>query len=122
MTNPVSEFIVRSNGSIDQAATLAKFSAALGEYVTKRETEDDDISRAVNTVFDRHPGASINLPALSSMACGVLNTSASAYTEMSERVANFVRANSGEGGAYQIKKGKGGGVRRTADLPPAETK
>jgi hypothetical protein len=115
MSNNVVDFIVRVNGSIDQEATLNKFSAALAEYKAKRETEDVDISNAVNQVFDKYRGASINLPALSNLACATLKVSPEAHASMTKRVADFVRANAGEGGAFEIRKGKGGGVSRRAD-------
>jgi hypothetical protein len=119
MSNNVVDFIVRVNGAIDQEATLNKFSAALAEYSAKRETEEADISAAVNAVFDKYPGASVNLPALSNLACANLKVSASSHAAMTERVADFVRANAGEGGAFEIRKGKGGGVSRRADKAPA---
>lgn len=115
MSNAVAHFIVRSNGVVDREATLSKFSGELSLYIAKRETDEAEISNGVNMVFDRHRGVNINTAALKSLVCAELKTAPGAMAEVGERVANYIRDNSVEGGAFRVRKGKGGGIVRLAD-------
>lgn len=118
MTNPVADFIVRNNGSIDLEASRAKFTAALELYTAERETEDASVADAVNAVFDQYKGAAVNLPALKSLALGKLNATHAQFALLSDRVGNYVKANPS---LFEVKKGKGGGVSRLADKPAPAT-
>lgn len=118
----MNEFLVRgSDGTVDVDATTLKFRGALEVYIAERETENALIAAAVSEVFDQFKGANINMPALTSYALQRLNATPSNFMALSERIQEYVRENAGEGGIYKIAKGKGGGVRRVADLPPAAT-
>lgn len=111
------EYVVRRSetGSVDVDATIAKFAGELQSYLNGVETLSDSIGVAVEQVFDAHKGASIPLPALVSIALTALGVSPTNFTEMSEAVADYVRSHKD---VYQMSKGKGGGVRRIADIPP----
>jgi hypothetical protein len=135
----LSSYIVRaSSGSIDHDATCSKFADDLVKYEAERETELETIALAVNTVFDTHKGASINMPALTSLALRELNAQPSNFAALTERVQEYVRDNADrtekkdkEGKVVQVAeaprtrafcigKGKGGGVKRWCDQPVAE--
>lgn len=111
----VSSFVVLSNGSVDVAASTAKFQAQLASYITERETETSQIGEAVNAVFDAHKGKTLTMPTLQALATQQLNAQPENFKALSERVAAYVRENNG--GSLRITKGKGGGVSRVADLP-----
>lgn len=119
-------FAVRDEaGELDLSATVAKFEGALLQYQAERETELATIGAAVNAVFDAHKGASINMPAVTSLALQKLNVQPETYKALSERVQAFVRDNASEergGGIFRIAKGKGGGVSRWADVPEKPAK
>lgn len=123
-------YVVRgSDGSVDLEATVTKFQGDLVQFVAERETEQAVIAEAVNAIFDAHPGAAINMPALQTFALQRLNAQPENYTILADRVADYVRENAqGEtredgsherpGSLFVIKKGKGGGVHRRADMKP----
>jgi hypothetical protein len=110
-------FVVRGeSGSVDVEATTLKFRGALEVYLATRETEDASIAAAVHEVFDTHRGANINMPALVGFAIQKLGVTPANHATLSEKVADYVRNNAGDGGAFEIKKGKGGGTRRVCDI------
>lgn len=105
------------DGSIDHEATGDKFASDLVAYEAERETEMEVISDAVHAVFDEYKGTRINMPALVTFSLQKLNVQPSNYNALGARVLEFVRTNSGEGDAFTIGKGKGGGCARVCDLP-----
>jgi hypothetical protein len=115
MSNNISSFLVRfSNGSINVTASVSAFEAALNDYVKASEETNSGIDAAVNAVFDKHKGARMPVPTLVSLALGEMNCSASDWAERSKQVHAYVTGNKG---LFEVKKGKGGGVARLADLP-----
>lgn len=117
----LSSYVVRTDdGSIDHDATVAKFSGELVRYAAECETEAAAIGVHVNAVFDQYRGANLNMPALTSMTLTRLNCQPEAFKVLTEKVQGYIRDRAGEGGAFTISKGKGGGVRRVADLPAAK--
>jgi hypothetical protein len=111
----VSSFVVLSGGSVDVAASTAKFTAALNDYVVSRETENGQIATAVSAVFDEHKGKTLTMPTLAALAVQKLNAQPENFKALSERVSTFVREQNGT--TLRITKGKGGGVSRVADAP-----
>ena len=114
------EFVVRgAEGSVDFEATLSKFNDALRNYVAAVDTEDEALAAAVKALFDKNKGASINMDAVKSNVLHMLGVGVAEHKLMGEKVADFVRRNSGEhrvlGKTYRIGKGKGGGVSRWSD-------
>lgn len=115
-------FAVRdSSGNVDLDGTMVKFQSELLKFQAERETETAVIAEAVTAVFDQHRGANIQMPAIVTLALQRLNVQPESYKVLSERVADFVRANAGteraEGKTFRIAKGKGGGVTRWVDVP-----
>lgn len=111
--------VVRAGGLIDVVATLAACETLLTAANTEQQEAFAAVGPAVDAVFAANPGASINMPAVASFAIAHMGTSTAKYGETVELVQNYVRANAGDSGKFEIRKGKGGGVRlRTA--PSAE--
>ena len=119
----INAFLVRgADGSCDLDATVLKFRGELEKFLALRETEDAGIAAAVSEVFDTHKGASINMPALQGFVLQKMGATPANYAVLGERVAEYVRSQAGEGGIYKIAKGKGGGVKRVADIKPEAPK
>lgn len=130
------DLVRSSNGKYDLDAMTVAARNALVRLEAERETEEATIADAVNAIFDEFKGAAINMPALLSMTTQRLNAQPSNFKVLSERASAYVHENS-QGdtdkatGAVQrpnslfvIGKGKGGGVRRRADIvakPETET-
>lgn len=128
MSNLTITLVRHTDGSIDEAGSTRAFSAALAKHVAERETEVATIAAAVNGVFDRYLGASINMPALASMALQSLNVQPENFKALELRCLEYVRENAqgdkAEDGTvanpsstFVIGKGKGGGVTRRCDRP-----
>jgi hypothetical protein len=114
--------LVTKDGSVDQEASRQAFDTALSKYIAERETEESTIAAAVSAVFDKFPGAAVNMPALASMALQHLNALPSNYSTLDEKCKQYVRDNAGareSGKLFVIGKGKNGGVKRWADQPAA---
>jgi broad specificity polyphosphatase/5'/3'-nucleotidase SurE len=112
-------YVVRdAAGVVDQLATEEKFQTELASWLENVEAQTVLISAAVHQVFDTHKGANINMPALVSLAMAGMNVNLANYTELSEKVHEFVQA--GKDTVWHIAKGKGGGVRKIADMSAEE--
>jgi len=113
-------YVVKTDGEINVDETVNKFRAELLVYKTERELEAETVGQAVNAVFDDWRGVNINMPALQTAALKYLNFQPENHKALSQKVAEYVRANSGKretGALFFIGKGKGGGVKRWADHP-----
>lgn len=118
MSTITTKLVLKTDGSIDTAASTAAFGKALSLHIAERETQDKEIGEAVSALFDRYPGQKIAMPAVASMAAQSLNAQPENFKTLSDRVAEYVRANSkSDDSLFVINKGKGGGVGRRADLP-----
>lgn len=111
--NNLSGYVVRdTNGAVDMDATVLKFRTDLDAHLAARAERDSQIADAVNAVFDQYRGANINLPALETLALSKLGADPSNYGELAEALRSYIKDNSGEGGAFKVAKGKGGGCHR----------
>lgn len=124
------------DGKLDFEATIAKFSARLTEYEAVCEKEDATIADAVHAVFDSKVmrGGSVNMDAIVTFAIPSLNPNTENYAILRDRIKNWIRINSDQSEkknkegtvlvpadaprtrTFSISKGKGGGVRRWADI------
>lgn len=111
------ELSTNADGTIDQDAWEAAAVAAVGKRVAELETSTAQIAEVVSSLFDQFRGQHLKMPALASAACNSLNTPPEYFGLRSEQVLSYVRANAGEGGIFEIRKGKSGGCARVADLP-----
>ena len=91
--NFLTDSVRNNDGNVDVSATLDKVRNQLMVHVAERETEQQTISDALNTVFDRHPGARLNMPCLVNAALTILNTQPENYNVLRDRVHKFVQEN-----------------------------
>ena len=127
----LSKFVVRANGSIDKAATLAAFNLELDTAIVKDAELTGKVGDAVNAVFDEYKGAAINMPALCGMVATKLGCDKDTFQSLSDAAKTYVQNNAqGEKdkvtgtvenpeSLFVIAKGRGGGVTRRADRTPA---
>jgi hypothetical protein len=108
---------VKVNGLFDIEASLTNVAAALAAANELYANDAEVVGAAVAKVFDTYKGAFVNLDAVTTIAIGSMGlTSLEAINAMSERVNEFVLANSeGESSLYEIRRGRG--VGRRADVP-----
>lgn len=125
-----------SDGSYDHDTMLGSCADLLVKQEAEKDTEEATIRDAVNASFDQFPGAAINMPGLISMTTQRLNAQPANWKVLADRTAAYIHENS-QGDSdkatgtvqypnslFVIGKGKGGGVRRRADIveKPAVTK
>lgn len=125
----LSTYAVRdSAGNIDHDSTVAKFASDLFTFEAERETETAVIATAVHALFDQYKSASLNMPFITNQVLRSLNAQPENFKILETRTLEFLRSNSqgktDDGGnaerpnsVFVIAKGKGGGVKRRADIP-----
>lgn len=112
--------VVFTAGAINLEATLKACADAIVAYNETKSNDLGAIEEAVNAVYDQYKGAYIAAPALSTLVLGILKpTTLEAMTTLGERVKEYIKVNSAEGGTLVMRKGKGGGFARKCDLPVA---
>lgn len=97
-----------TDGSIDVEATLAGVAEQLLALVEAESTLNENIAAAVGAVFDTHWGKVLPMPAVCSLAAGLMGVTPDAYTETVAAIGRYIRSNA----AFKVAKGKGGGVSR----------
>lgn len=123
MSTTIVTALVLAAGTVDRAATLAKFETDLDREIASRENDHERIGEAMQIVFAKFKGAKVNLPALSSYILQELQVAPTAWGEMDKRVKDYVRSVSkGDDALVSMAKGRDGGCRLIADLPAEETK
>jgi len=125
-TMVLASYVLRGeDGEMDIEGTVDKFRSDLLNYQVERETEAATIGAAVNAVFDEHPGARINMPALQSLALHKLNVQHENFKALQTRVAEYIRDHAShdrsEGRLFKISKGLRGGVLRWSDEPVSDS-
>ena len=116
----VSEMVVRDEtGCVDIEGTVATFRGELYSWLQEVEYQTALIADAVSKVFDSHKGVCINMPALVSMTLNILGATPTNYADLSEKVGAYVRTSKA---LFAVSKGKGGGVRRIADMSAEDQK
>ena len=119
--------LVLTGGKIDIDASVQAFRSAAVKRQAELETEQSEIAEAVEALFDSNRGKAIAMPVLGSMVAQALNAQPENFKVLSDRVLDYVRANSqGEvkdgvaarpDSLFVIGKGKNGGCYRRADRP-----
>lgn len=126
----LSNFTVLKDGQIDVEASCTKFRNAITIAAETRKNDLEVVANGVNALFDRYPGAYIQIDAIKSMVLQGLNVHPSAYGTLADRVHKYVQENTeagngiteeGKPALFTLKKGKGGGFARRADLKAATT-
>lgn len=119
MSLNILDLVVRgADGAVDMDASCDKFRGALSAALASSESQTAEIATAVHAVFEEHKGLRMAVPTVVSLTLGKMSCSAETWAEKSKLVHGYVTSNA----AFNVKKGKGGGVARIADLPPTETK
>lgn len=126
--------LVTTDGHIDIEASAQAFRTAALKRQAELETEQGQIAEATSALFDQYKGQAIPMPTVGSMVAQKLNAQPENFKVLSDRVLDYVRANSqGEvkdgvaerpDSLFVIGKGKNGGCYRRADRPakaPAAT-
>jgi len=107
--------IVRSEeGLVDVDASVAKFAVFVANL---KEQEDKDIARVLtglNTVFDKNKGVRLEVPTVVNLTMAELGCSVTEYKDLS-KLAHEILSNNKK--IFSVKRGRGGGVGRVADLP-----
>lgn len=113
--------VKHTDGSIDTAGTLAKFSSDLDTFVSLQAADTEAVAQAVSDTFDANKGVRINMPYLVNQALPLLGVTSATHKSLTERVQAYVRSNADGKGAdlFSIEKGKNGGCARKSDIPAA---
>jgi hypothetical protein len=112
---------VYANGVVDMNATLHKVAQAIESYNESKLHDMVAVEAAVNEVFTKYKGTFVNVKALGTLVVGILKPNGlDAITVLTDRVDEYIKANSGEGGTFEVRKGRG--VARIADLSEKDAK
>ena len=112
----LSKNVVYVGGVVHMEKTLNSVAEAITLFNETQTADLEAVGVAVNKVFNDNKGAFINMAALKTLALNHLNpTSLEAMGVLSQRLTDFIKCNSGEGGAFVVKKARG--VGRVADQP-----
>lgn len=112
----IKAFLVSNDdGSVNFAASTAKFETELQGYEEMNSQGDEQIAEAISAIFDTYPG--VNVTNLAGFAISKLQVGPTNYSETMDRVKSYLKANTGEYGEahFGMRKGKGGGHWRWAD-------
>lgn len=109
------KYMVRAeDGSVDVVASAEKYAEALAAWAAENEIATEELDNAVNAVFDRFPGKTIQMPALLSLCAVEIGGDPSNHKQVTKRLHAHVRGMA-KAGTLSITKGVGGGVARVAD-------
>jgi len=129
----LSQFAVRAaDGSVNEDATVEKFRGALTQFIADSETEESSIRQGIEAVLTENTGERTSLDFVTAEVARSLNATATNYTAMKEKVADYIRQNAcgekngkpvdsktgavlSEPRVYFLGKGRDGGVRRWTD-------
>lgn len=110
----IAEFAVRSNGSINEAATVAAFTSALRRFIAENEAIEGQIGEAVHALFDKHEkGKLLAMPFILGEVRPVLGVTPDTFKLLTDRITAWVKGNP----EFVSKVGRGGGVGRVCDQP-----
>ena len=102
-----------SSGAVDVLASATAYAESLTAWCAEHEVGSDLIEAAVETVFDRHDGKLLPVPALLSFAVTELGATPEQHKTLTERVRAYVKGQTATG-RLEVGKGKGGGCSRLA--------
>ncbi len=113
----LSGYVTRTpDGNIDVQATHVKFTQDLNKFMQMEKADAEVIAKAVEKVWQDNPDSkTLTMGAVVHYAMQNLEYPPEGFTDLSERVADFIR---NKPGLYKINKGKGGGVTRVAEGAP----
>lgn len=108
----VMDFVVKgSDGSIDREKTLDTFEASLDAHIELLARDQTVLAEAIETIWSEMPTATIQTPALVTLALSRTGFTPANYQALRERAEDVIRSNP----RYYVVKGANGGVRRQSD-------
>lgn len=111
--------LVTVGGEIQVEATAHAVVEACINYNENRANDLDVIGTAVHAVFAQYPGVFVPVPSVKTLTLGELKpTGLKAMAVVTERIGDYLTANSVEDGIVWIKKGEG--CRLVSDLTEKE--
>lgn len=134
MSESLTVELVVVDGVVDADESLLAFETALENRVAEREIEQTGIATAVAELFalTENFGKAVAMPTIASMVCASLHVPAQSHSVITERVLNYLRAQS-QGKVVDgveerpasllvTTKGRNGGTAIRADRPVPATK
>lgn len=119
--------VLDSERNIDVDASVTKFRNAVTIAAAAHKNDLEVIAQGVSEVYDLHRGTYIQIDALKSLVLSKLAVHPSAYGAIADRLHKYVQQNTeagngitedGKPALFVLRKGKGGGFARRADLAP----
>lgn len=117
------DYVVKDDsGQIDVEATESKFANDLASFLSFGDEYSERAEKAVHAVFNKHPGQKLSVPALVTFA--TYDASIEDHPSLVQAVKDYIAANQGEGGLFEVTRGPGGGIKRintpvkAAPIPP----
>lgn len=114
-------FIVRTeDGSVDLAASTAKFSQTALAFLASQEANDSLIRTCMTALYDTFRGASFNQAYIASSVIRLMGVSkpellaASVHPSLTKRIVEVLHQDT-KAGIYVSKKGPGFGTSRVSD-------
>jgi len=108
-----------SDGSVDVFATETEMSRALSEHIAKYELPDGAVKDAVHALFDKHPGAGLNMPFIIGQVATALGENPGNSKVLREAVHAFMQANADQP-AVKRKEKDASGKEVSVEVTPAE--
>lgn len=118
-TKSLADYAVLLSKGSDLETVTALFTQDLQAHVELEKATNEAILTEFNALYDRYPGARMNIPCVVSGILTALKVQPTNFGEMSKRVNDFLHA-AEEAGIVKIEKGKKGGVTRVLAPKPAE--
>ncbi len=107
-----------TDGRISIAETIAQFHNDLNVFLSKEQSDTDQIASAVSGFWDDNQGLkSVSLDAIASQVFTKLSAPPGAFKDLTDRVKNYIRTNTE---TYYVGKGKDGGVRLLSRMTDEE--
>ncbi len=118
----MNDVVVRSvDGSVDHEASILKFAEILSAWEVEVEAAQAEVRGAVEALFDRYKGVTMNKKFIVSQVCQSLNATPETWADTEEKIVQYLKDNSqGDNNErpdsrFVTKVGKGGGTFRRCD-------
>ena len=119
--------VLNSDGSVNREESMAMASIALDDFISTQSVLTADVAAAVHAVFDKYPGAGLNVPFIVTNALMMLNVTPSNSQALTKAVHDYITSNSqgdkDEAGnvanpnsLFIVGKGRGASTRRRSDV------
>lgn len=107
-----------ADGRISVQDSIAQFHNDLNVYLAQEQADTDQVASAVTSFWDENSGLkSVSLDAIASATFAKLGSPPGAYKDVTDRIKNYIRANTD---TFFVGKGKDGGVRLLARMSEEE--